>query len=68
MIDGSFAPGGRASGQYKDVVEAVRLAQEHKLSLPMLEANLLLWKEMLNRGWGDLDHSALYKLYSDLTQ
>jgi 3-hydroxyisobutyrate dehydrogenase-like beta-hydroxyacid dehydrogenase len=63
MIENNFEPGGRAHGQLKDSAEAIRLARSCGLRLPMLEANLILWQEMISRGWGDRDHSALIQLY-----
>jgi len=63
MIDGSFEPGGRIRLQRKDVQQALEVAAEAGLELPGTQLNLKLWDEMIERGWGDLDHSALYKLY-----
>jgi 3-hydroxyisobutyrate dehydrogenase-like beta-hydroxyacid dehydrogenase len=63
MIDGNFVPGGRATGQLKDVREASKLAQSCELVLPLLQANLELWQRMIDAGMGGLDHSALIKLY-----
>jgi 3-hydroxyisobutyrate dehydrogenase-like beta-hydroxyacid dehydrogenase len=63
MIDGNFAPGGRIRLQRKDVQQALEVAAEAGLELPGTQLNLKLWDEMIERGWGDLDHSALYKLY-----
>jgi 3-hydroxyisobutyrate dehydrogenase-like beta-hydroxyacid dehydrogenase len=63
MIDGNFEPGGRIRLQRKDVQQALEVAAEAGLELPGTELNLTLWDEMIERGWGDLDHSALYKLY-----
>lgn len=63
MIDGNFEPGGRIRLQRKDVQQALEVAAEAGLELPGTQLNLKLWDEMIERGWGDLDHSALYKLY-----
>jgi 3-hydroxyisobutyrate dehydrogenase-like beta-hydroxyacid dehydrogenase len=63
MVEGAFQPGGRAKLQRKDVVLALELARQVKATLPATELSLTLWDEMLAKGWGDLDHSALYKLY-----
>jgi len=48
--------------QRKDVAQALALAQALKLDLPASSLSLVLWDEMIRRGWGDLDHSALIKL------
>lgn len=63
MIEGNFAPGGRAVNQLKDVVAAVNLARSLGLRLPVLEHNLARWTELVERGCGDLDHAAIMKLY-----
>jgi 3-hydroxyisobutyrate dehydrogenase-like beta-hydroxyacid dehydrogenase len=62
MITGAFEPGGRARIQRKDIAQALALAQALKLDLPASSLSLTLWDEMIRRGWGDLDHSALVKL------
>ena len=63
MIEENYEPGGRATGQLKDLVEACRVAEDQGLDLPMLTTNKKLWEQMLEAGMGDLDHSALYKFY-----
>jgi 3-hydroxyisobutyrate dehydrogenase-like beta-hydroxyacid dehydrogenase len=63
MIDRNFVPGGRGTGQLKDVLEADRLTRDLGLSLPLLRANVDLWRRMVAAGLGDLDHSALIRLY-----
>ncbi len=62
MVTGSFAPGGRVRIQRKDVDQALALARSLKLEVPASALSLTLWDEMIARGWGDLDHSALIKL------
>jgi 3-hydroxyisobutyrate dehydrogenase-like beta-hydroxyacid dehydrogenase len=63
MIDRSFVPGGRGTGQLKDVLEADRLARSIGLNLPLLQANVTLWRRMVAAGLGDLDHSAILQLF-----
>lgn len=65
MIDRSFVPGGRGTGQLKDVIEATRLAQSIGANLPLLRTNEILWRRMLDAGLGDFDHSALIRLYEE---
>lgn len=67
MIKQAFEPGGRATAQLKDVREAVRLAESQQLNLPQLATNHELWEKMIDRGYGDLDHSGLYHLYQSTT-
>lgn len=66
MIEQSFEPGGRVTVQRKDVIQALDLAEHVGISLPGLAENKLLWDEMVERGWGDLDHSAIVKLIKGL--
>jgi 2-hydroxy-3-oxopropionate reductase len=63
MTEGSFAPGGRIALQWKDIRQALDLAQQVGVDLPGTKLNETLWRKMIDRGWGDLDHSALIKLY-----
>ena len=65
MIEDNYVPGGRASSQLKDLVEAVKIAQHHHLEMPMLTTNRKLWEEMIEAGLGDLDHSGLYQFYKE---
>jgi len=65
MIEGEFAPGGRVSVQHKDVHQGLELAEQVGIRLPSLERNVELWDAMIEKGWADLDHSALIKLIED---
>ncbi|HEX6101918.1 MAG TPA: NAD(P)-dependent oxidoreductase [Alphaproteobacteria bacterium] len=62
MLTQAFEPGGRVRIQRKDVDQALALARSLGLELPASALSLELWDEMIARGWGDLDHSALVKL------
>ncbi len=62
MVTQAFEPGGRVKIQRKDVDQALALARSLGLDLPAAALSLTLWDEMIARGWGDLDHSALIKL------
>jgi 3-hydroxyisobutyrate dehydrogenase-like beta-hydroxyacid dehydrogenase len=63
MVEGNFVPGGKASVQLKDIVQGLDLAAQSGLRLPSLERNRELYDQLVEAGWGGLDHSALYKLY-----
>jgi 3-hydroxyisobutyrate dehydrogenase-like beta-hydroxyacid dehydrogenase len=64
MIRRDFAPGGRAALQLKDVRLIADLAREVGLESPTLANSLEQWVRFVEeRGWGDLDHSGLFKLY-----
>lgn len=63
MVEGNFTPGGRARTQRKDITQGEQLAREVGIELPMLELAGELYDRLIAAGHGDLDHSALYKLY-----
>jgi 3-hydroxyisobutyrate dehydrogenase-like beta-hydroxyacid dehydrogenase len=66
MAEGDFTPGGRAVVQRKDVIQGLELARQAGLELPGLAFNRTLWDRMIDeKGWGDLDHSALFKLIDE---
>lgn len=60
MVSGDFVPGGKATGQVKDLIYARELADDLKLELPGLAAQVILWERMIEAGMGDLDHSGLH--------
>lgn len=62
MIDGSFAPGGKATTQRKDLAQALELAGAVNLELPATALNLKLYDQLIAKGGGELDHSALVKV------
>ena len=66
MIEDNYEPGGRAKTQRKDMFEAIEFASALGINLPALNLNLELYDKLLERGWGELDHSALYKLIKDI--
>jgi 2-hydroxy-3-oxopropionate reductase len=61
MIEGNFKPGGKITTQYKDLVQALELADLCDLDLPATKLNSHLYKSLIDQGQGDLDHSALIK-------
>ncbi|MHB1060014.1 MAG: NAD(P)-dependent oxidoreductase [Rhodanobacter sp.] len=65
MVEESFAPGGRARIQRKDVQLALDLGDAVTMELPSTARNMELWNRMVERGWGDLDHAGLIKIYGD---
>ncbi len=66
MVDGVYEPGGRVTIQHKDLHQGLDLAGDLGVTLPALERATELWDRMLAKGWGDLDHAALYKLIEEL--
>jgi 2-hydroxy-3-oxopropionate reductase len=59
MIEGDFVPGGTAINQIKDTQAAIELALELSLELPMLELTDSLFRDLVDHGHGELDHSAV---------
>lgn len=59
MIDETFKPGGKITTQHKDLSQALELAAEYHQSLPATELNRALYRQLIDEGKGDLDHSAL---------
>ena len=62
MIARSYTPGGRARTQLKDLNLAEQLAARASLRLPHLDSALSLYQTLVDRGDGDLDHSAIHTL------
>jgi 2-hydroxy-3-oxopropionate reductase len=62
MIHGRFEPGGRARLHAKDARIVMELAREADLELPAFSAVAEAFDELVRRGDGDLDHSALVTL------
>ncbi|MCF8482284.1 MAG: NAD(P)-dependent oxidoreductase [Rhodospirillum sp.] len=63
MVDGAFIPGGRATVQRKDLQQALDLAGQVGIDLPATALSRDLYDRMIALGWGDLDHSGLFKIY-----
>jgi len=65
MISRDYAPGGLAKTHLKDLRMAQALADELQISLPHAEDVASRYQKLVERGGGDLDHSALHKLLWD---
>ena len=65
MVSGEFAPGGKCTTQRKDLQQALDLAFEIGLELPTTDLTLSLYDRVIEQGWGDLDHAALFKLIDE---
>jgi len=68
MIDNAFEPGGRARTQLKDLEQTLEFASEVGIRMPLLERDTELWREMVERGWGDLDQSGIMMLTRALSE
>jgi 3-hydroxyisobutyrate dehydrogenase-like beta-hydroxyacid dehydrogenase len=65
MIRRSYLPGGKVKTQLRDLQLAQGMAAELELGLPHLDSTAAIYKTLLVRGDGDLDHSAPHKLLWD---
>lgn len=64
MVRRDFAPGGRSTLQLKDVRLICELAESLGLDSPTLRNCRSQWERFVEeRGGGELDHSALFRLY-----
>ncbi len=62
MIERSFKPGARVTTQYKDMRQACELGATLGQALPATELGRDLFRQLIERGDGDLDHSALIRI------
>ncbi|MDH3467642.1 MAG: NAD-binding protein, partial [Gammaproteobacteria bacterium] len=62
MLDAAFTPGGKCTTQRKDLDQALQLAAESELELPITALVRDLYDRLIEAGGGDLDHSALVKV------
>ena len=66
MVDRNFEPGGRSELQLKDVRLMSELADRVGLDSSTLRNSLAQWERFVEElGYGDLDHSGLFKLYDE---
>jgi 2-hydroxy-3-oxopropionate reductase len=65
MIARGYIPGGRVRSQLKDLLLAQNLASRASVHLPHLLSAIKLYRTLVARGEGDLDHSAVHKLLWD---
>ena len=64
MIEDNFRPGGTATTQKKDLNQALDFASAIGIDLPSTQLCHDLYDNLVQRGEGGLDHSALFRLYS----
>ncbi|WP_339779998.1 NAD(P)-dependent oxidoreductase [uncultured Thalassospira sp.] len=66
MIERNFEPGGKAITQRKDLYQALEFSEtDLGLELPMTRLAMELYDELIDLGGGELDHSALIKIYEE---
>lgn len=64
MLDNNFAPGGKCTTQRKDMHQTLELAAELGLEMPATALSRDLYDRLIDAGDGDLDHAALFRLYT----
>jgi len=64
MVDGTFAPGAKCTTQRKDMHQALELAAGLGLDMPATALSRDLYDRLIAAGDGDLDHAALFRLYT----
>ena len=62
MIKRSYAPGGKAAIQLKDLRLAKELADTASVRLPHVESLTRFYERLISQKDGELDHSAIHKL------
>ena len=62
MIDRDWVPGGKIRTLRKDLAMALDLAGELGLELPHLQDTYEIFDGLVDRGDGDLDSAAIYRL------
>jgi 3-hydroxyisobutyrate dehydrogenase-like beta-hydroxyacid dehydrogenase len=65
MAEKAFAAGAKATTQHKDLVQALDLAAEVGLELPLTTLDRDLYARLIERGDGGLDHAALVRVIDD---
>ncbi|SDH31104.1 NAD(P)-dependent oxidoreductase [Roseospirillum parvum] len=65
MVTDRFEPGGKVTTQHKDLDQALALAAQSGIELPATALTRDHYARLIERGLGELDHSALYKLFGD---
>ena len=61
-VSGRFEPGGRVKLHKKDLTNAMSVAADNNLKLSFTETLSELMSEAIDMGYGDLDHSVLFKV------
>ncbi len=65
MVAQQFTPQARLSQHFKDVRLILETAARYDTSLPLSEQHASLLRHAVESGWGDLDNSAIIKVFTD---
>ena len=61
MIDKDFSPKGKTSVHLKDMNNIIECANSYNLHLPISKLVKEMYKSLVENGYGEIDHSSLYK-------
>ena len=61
MIDKDFVPKGKTSVHLKDMNNIIESANSYNLNLPISKLVKEMYKSLVENGYGETDHSSLYK-------
>ena len=61
MIDKDFSPKGKTSSQLKDINNILECANNYNTQLPISNLVKEMYKSLVENGYGETDHSSLYK-------
>ncbi len=61
MIDKDFSPRGKTSVHLKDMNNIIESANSYNLNLPISKLVKEMYKSLVENGYGEIDHSSLYK-------
>ena len=61
MIDKDFSPKGKTSVHLKDMNNIIESANNYNLNLPISKLVKEMYKSLVENGYGEIDHSSLYK-------
>lgn len=65
MLEKNFVPGGRAETHLKDLNIALDVAETNGARLPSTQRVAEMFQELIARGFGDEDHSALWRVIAE---
>lgn len=61
MLKGDYTPDAKAEQHWKDLGIILKYADKSGIRLPLGEAHYSLLEKIIQRGWGDLDNSVVFK-------
>lgn len=68
ILENRFEQGYNLKKAYKDMVSATRISADHQVPLPVVQAAITTYQMALASGLGDLDKSAMIKIFEQLLE